>query len=125
MQINTIGVVLLSKDNYYIKDWRLPSRPKGDKSFITELARGKKVLMSENTLKDMPKSILDICTVTEDPLDYDINFWIASFKYKPDMFIVIRSLDDLNGWSKFREGYFDAYNQIMNINNIEMYMLKA
>jgi len=52
----------------------LPSRPKGDKSFITELARGKKVLMSENTLKDMPKSILDICTVTEDPLDYDINF---------------------------------------------------
>lgn len=124
MQINTIGVVLLSKDNYYIKDWKLPSRPKGDKAFITELARGKKVLMSENTLKDMPKSILDICTVTKDPLDYDINFWIASFKYKPDMFIVIRSIDNLNWGSKFRDGYFEDYNQIMNINNIEMYMLK-
>lgn len=123
MKIKTIGVVLLSKDNYYEKNGKLPTRPKWDKEFITNLVKGRKVYASENTIKNLPKSILDICELT-DSKDYDINFWIASFKSKPDMFIVIRSKEDLNGWKKFHENYFDSYNQIMDINNIEIYFLK-
>lgn len=122
--IQTISVVLLSQDNFYLwPNWELPERPKWDKAFITNLVRGKRVLMSEATYKDMPKSILNICTPVFE-WEYDINFGIASFKTLSDMFIVIRSKTSLWAWKAFKKDYFDSYNQIMNISGIEIYFKK-
>lgn len=120
----TISTVLLSQDNYYLwPNWELPKRFKGDKEFITALSKWKRVLMSPNTYKDMPKSILNNCTPVFE-WEYDINFGIASFKELSDVFIVIRSKECLWGWKAFKKDYFDSYNKVMDINWVEMYLLK-
>ena len=116
----TIGTVLLSKDNFYIgTKGELPARPDWDKDFITNLIKGRKVLCSKNTLVDLPKSILDSAYFTTNPtLEHDINFGISSFKYKPDILIVVRSNENLNAGKLFR---LNDYTLIHCSTNMEVY----
>lgn len=116
----TVGSVLLSKDGFYVgSKGELPKRPNWDKTFIIELIRGKKVLCSKNTLVDLPKSILDSAYFTTNPnAEYDINFGISSFRYKPDLLIVVRSTELLNTGKKFR---LQGYNAIYKSTEMEVY----
>lgn len=100
----TQGIVLLSQDGFYLGELgQLPTRPAWDKEFITMLIKGKRVLCSQNTLKDLPKSLLSVAYFTVDPkMDYDINFGIDTFKTgKPDQLIVVRSKQDLVAGKEF------------------------
>ncbi len=125
LKIETISVVLISKDWYYIwKNWELPKRYKWDKEFITNLVKDKVVLMSEQTFKDLPESIKkatkSITTNIEEK--YEINFWIWTFSKNSDMFIIIKSEEDLNWWKEFLINRItDYYDLIMNINNIMIF----
>jgi len=116
----TVGTVLLSKDNFYIgPKGELPVRPSWDKSFITKLIQGKRVLVSKNTLVTLPKSILDAAYFTTNPeLPYDVNFGISTFKNKPDLLLVVRSNKDLNAGKKFR---LDGYIAMVELKNLEVY----
>lgn len=129
MEIKNISTVLVSKDWYYIwKNWELPKRYKWDKQFITNLVKNRTVLMSEATLKDLPLSILKECgNVVLDPKhDHDVNFWIWTFKHNSDMFIIIRSEDNLNWWKEFYWNNIEKdYDLIMDINNIMIYLKKS
>jgi len=128
MTINTISTVLLSKDSFYLGEkGQLPKRPEWDKEYITNLVENKVILTSKTTLKDLPPSIIKNAKEvhTDENKQYDINFWIWTFKINSDMFIIIRSTDNLEKWKKFKmKRIFDNYNQIMNINNIEIYFKK-
>ncbi|MDD3302238.1 MAG: dihydrofolate reductase [Candidatus Gracilibacteria bacterium] len=125
LKIETISVVLISKDGYYIgKNGELPKRYKGDKEFITNLVKDKVVLMSEQTFKDLPESIKkatkSITTNIEEK--YEINFGIGTFSKNSDMFIIIKSEEDLNGGKEFLINRItDYYDLIMNINNIMIF----
>lgn len=128
MNIKTISTVLLSADHFYVSDkWKLPSRYKWDKEFITNLCFNKKVLMSPSTLRTIPDSILKVCSdVILDPNDkWDINFWIDTFKYDSDMFIIIFSDKKLWNWKKFNfDSISENYDLIMDMNNICIYFNK-
>jgi len=104
----TVGVVLLSKNNVYVSnEGQLPKRPRWDKTFITDLIRGQRVLCSAATLKTLPQSILGAGYFTTDATnDYDINFGIDTFKSAPvDMLFVVRSGSELEGKQFRLEGY--------------------
>lgn len=98
-----IGILLLNKNDMYLtKDGRLPTAPKWDKTFLKDLIKGKRVLCSFNTLKDLPKSILDCAYfTTNENLDYDVNFGISTFKNKVDLLFIVRSEDTFNDGKKF------------------------
>ena len=124
-----IGRVLISKDWYYVgENWELPTwRPKWDKEFISELIRDKDVLCSPNTFKGLPKSIMNIANSFsyEDSDNWDINFWIWTFKSACDIFIIVHTTENLNKWSKFKMEYIeDMYDRIMYLNNISLYIKK-
>lgn len=100
----TTGVMLLSRNNVYLSnEGQLPKRPRWDKTFITDLIKGQRVLCSPETLKTLPASILGAGYFTTDPTnDYDINFGVATFSSAPvDMLFVVRSSSELEG-KKFR-----------------------
>ncbi len=128
LNIKTISVVLISNDWYYIwKNWELPKRFSWDKEFITNLVKDRIVLMSEKTLEDLPESIKKvtkkITTNIED--DYEINFWIWTFKRFSDLFIIIQSNENLNWWKEFYMNQIEEnYNLIMNMNNIMFFLKK-
>ena len=103
--------MLLSKNNVYISnEGNLAKRPRWDKTFITDLIRGQRVLCSAKTLKTLPTSILGAGYFTTDPTnDYDINFGVETFSSAPvDMLIVVRSGQEMEG-KKFR---LDEYSLI-------------
>jgi len=117
----TLGVVLLSKNNKYIgEQGQLPARPSWDKDFITRLIKGKRVLCSKETLNSLPKSILKSAYFTTScEAEYDINFGIDTFKQKPDLLIVVRSNDDLDGGYEFR---LSGYELLVKRQNMELYL---
>ena len=96
----TLGIMLLSKNDVYVSEaGALPKRPRWDKTFITDLIRGQRVLCSAKTLKCLPQSILGAGYFTTDPTnDYDINFGVDTFRAAPvDMLFVVRSGQEMNG----------------------------
>jgi hypothetical protein len=99
-----IGIVLLSKDGYYIGDkGQLPARPPFDKELITHLAEGEVVLCSENTYKTIPPSIKKVVKdlTTDVDSDWTVNFGIQTFREKCDIFYIIHSKEDLGGGKLF------------------------
>ena len=128
LNIKTISVVLISNDWYYIwKNWELPKRFSWDKEFITNLVKDRIVLMSENTFKDLPESIKKVTKkiTTNINDDFEINFWIWTFKKFSDLFIIIQSNENLNWWKEFYMNSIDEnYNLIMNMNNIKLFLKK-
>jgi hypothetical protein len=119
----TQGVILLSKDGYYLsEDGRLPGRPSWDKEFITGLVKGKIVLCSANTLKDLPKSIIDAAAhiTLNGWSNYDINFGISTFNTNmPDQLIVVRSKEYLLTGKKFS---LIGWTNIYKGDDIEIYV---
>ncbi len=96
----TLGVMLLSSNNVYVSNTgALPKRPRWDKTFITDLIRGQRVLCSAETLKTLPSSILGAGYFTTDPTnEYDVNFGVATFKTAPvDLLFIVRSNAEMEG----------------------------
>ena len=83
--------------------------------------------MSENTFKDLPESIKKVTKkiTTNINDDFEINFWIWTFKKFSDLFIIIQSNENLNWWKEFYMNSIDEnYNLIMNMNNIMLFLKK-
>jgi len=116
----TIGLVLLSADGFYLSEFgTLPRRPLWDKEFITKVIKGKRVLCSYTTLATLPKSMLSIAQFTTDTkAEYDVNFGIDTFKVKPDLLIVSRSIKNLHRGKRFDLSEFD---QVVQTEGLEMY----
>lgn len=87
-----IGMVLLDeKNNYVYNDGKLPGRPAFDKTLLLDMAKGRKILCSKNTLLNLPLSILEIGIFITDPNeDYDLNWGIDTFKEIPELLMVTR-----------------------------------
>lgn len=118
----TQGIILLSQDGFYSNAMgRLPERPSWDKDFITELIRGKTVLCSYNTLKDLPKSMFNIASFTTNVnATYDINFGIDTFKTaKPDQLIVVRSKETIIVGKHYK---LDSWKSIYKSKDLEIYV---
>lgn len=125
----TIWTVLISRDWYYLwENGELPKRLKWDKEFITWLIKGRNVLCSENTYKSLPKSIIDSWNYfTCNPIsnEWEINFWIDTFKTTCDLFILIKSNEYLWWWKLFRvETLEELYIKTIDTENITLYIKK-
>ena len=108
----TVGIMLLSSNDVYVSSTgALPKRPRWDKTFLTDLIQGQRILCSAETLKTLPESVLKKGYFTTDPTnDYDINFGIKTFNTAPvDMLFVVRSNSEMEG-KKFR---LDDYTLIL------------
>lgn len=108
----TVGIVLLSNDWYYIsEEGKLPKRPSFDKELITEIARNKIILCSPNTHSTLPPSIKKSClAITNNPESkWDVNFGIKTFSEQCDVFIVIKSKEDL------KTGKLFNFERIINL----------
>ena len=98
-----VGSILLSQDDKYLIDGRLPHRPDWDKDwlkYLCDCAEG--IIYSSSTAKDLPKW-------AKKPLSiWDLNLGISTFKdAAPDLLFVVRSEEigkgkqfDLSEWEK-------------------------
>lgn len=118
----TQGIVLLSADGYYLgANGELPARPSWDKEFLTMLIKNQRVLCSPNTLKTLPKSMLNVAYFTINPsMDYDINFGIETFRSaKPQQLIVVRGKESLGSGKLFK---LDGWTLVYKSKDLEIYV---
>lgn len=108
----TVGLVLLDSENRYIINGKLPERPDFDKQFLLSLVKNRVCLVSENTIKDLPKSITNSCLeITENGyLNWTVNLGIKTFaEFPPDIFFISRSPSDIGVPKSDKDKYFDIY----------------
>jgi hypothetical protein len=124
-----IGVLLLSKDGYYVgRDGQLPDRAEWDKHFLTDLIRNQYVLCSENTLKKIPRSMHKSAKlVTDNPMRIDscsfVNFGICTFaSHPPHLLLVSKSTKNLNGGNRFDLTRLNMYNEYRVADTLSMYV---
>ena len=116
----TIGLVLLTHDDSYLVDGRLPTRPSWDKDLLLGICENRKIVCSEATYKELPTPIISRGDVKigNQPFGADINLGIDTFDRLPDLLLISRSTDML-GTKKFR--YRDEYKQILNLGGFELW----
>lgn len=124
-----VGCVLLSMDNYYLgNEGQLPERPSFDKEFLTNLCKDRTLLSSVNTLKDLPKSILDTCSsvTTSTASFWEVNIGIKTFREcPPDIFFITRSNEWLKDGKQFDIKWLEnKYIMVLNHNNLEIWLKK-
>ena len=129
----TIGLVLLDTENRYIVNGELPERPTFDKKFLLSLVKYRVCLASENTIKDLPKSITNSCLeVTENGyLTWTVNLGIKTFKeFPPDVFFISRTPSDIGLPRTDKDKYFDIdwlnnlYDIVISHHNLEIWLRK-
>jgi hypothetical protein len=87
-----IGICLLSKDGYYLRDdGSLPVRPSWDKKFLVDLVTDLECTCSDNTFEKLPASIKEHADIYVDTFDVSINLGIATFEYQPELMFIVRS----------------------------------
>lgn len=98
-----IGICLLSKDGYYLRDdGSLPVRPSWDKKFLVDLTAGLACTCSENTFDKLPTSIKSNANIYVDDFDVSVNLGIATFEYQPELMFIVRSKYEANGGKLLR-----------------------
>lgn len=104
-----IGVCLLSKDGYYLReDGSLPIRPSWDKEFLTSLVKNLYCVASKNTIDTLPKSIIDNAAGIFNDSSYlqrvacDINLGIKTFRDLPELLFITRSNYSVEGGKLLR-----------------------
>ena len=130
----TIGLVLLDQINRYMVNGEIPKRPDFDKEFLLNMVKNKVCLASENTIKDLPKSITNSCLeITENGyLNWEVNLGIKTFKeFPPDIFFISRSpIDEVTPTKSIQDKYFDTdwletiYNRVLSHHNLEIWIRK-
>lgn len=87
-----IGICLLSKDGYYLRDdGTLPVRPSWDKKFLIDLTHGLDCTCSDNTFEKLPNSIKENTYIYVEEFDVSINLGIKTFEYMPELMFIVRS----------------------------------
>lgn len=130
----TIGLVLLDQINRYMVNGEIPKRPDFDKEFLLNMVKNKLCLASENTIKDLPKSITNSCLdITENGyLNWEVNLGIKTFKeFPPDIFFISRSPGhEVNPSLYEQDKFFDMYwvetiyNIVISHHNLEIWIRK-
>lgn len=129
----TIGLVLLDQINRYMVNGEIPKRPDFDKALLLNMVKNKVCLSSENTIKDLPKSITNNCLeITENGyLNWEVNLGIKTFKeFPPDIFFISRSPIDEVLPTHPKDKYFDIdwlnnlYNIVISHHNLEIWIRK-
>lgn len=130
----TIGLVLLDQINRYMVNGEIPKRPDFDKEFLLNMVKNKLCLASENTIKDLPKSITNSCLeITENGyLNWEVNLGIKTFKeFPPDIFFISRSpMYEVNPSLYEQDKFFDMswvetiYNRVISHHNLEIWIRK-
>ena len=130
----TIGLVLLDQINRYMVNGEIPKRPDFDKTFLLNMVKNKVCLASENTIKDLPKSITNSCLeITENGyLNWEVNLGIKTFKeFPPDVFFISRSPVYEGNTSLYEQDkFFDMYwletnyNRVISHHNLEIWIRK-
>lgn len=131
----TIGLVLLDQINRYMVNGEIPKRPDFDKEFLLNIVKSRVCLASENTIKDLPKSVTNSCLeITENGyLNWTVNLGIKTFKeFPPDIFFISRSPIKLTSVAirYNKDKYFDIdwlnnlYNIVISHHNLEIWLRK-
>jgi hypothetical protein len=106
-----IGICLLSKDGYYLRDdGTLPVRPSWDKKFLVDLVAGLECTCSDNTFEKLPTSIKENAYVYVEEFDVSINLGIKTFEYMPELMFIVRSKYEAGGGKLLR---LDDYVQLI------------
>ena len=128
------GIVLLDQLDRYIVDNKLPIRPYFDKGLLLSLCTGRDCIASENTFKDLPKSLINlvksITTIANS--EYEVNLGIKTFKeYPPDIFFISRTpSDEPVQFRTINDKYFNIewltanYDIVINHHNLEIWLKK-
>ena len=129
----TVGLVLLDSENRYMVNGELPERPDFDKTFLLSLVKDRVCLASENTIKDLPKSITNSCLeITENGyLNWTVNLGIKTFaEFPPDIFFISRATSDIEVPTTDKDKYFDIdwlnnlYDIVIAHHNLEIWIRK-
>lgn len=107
-----VGALLLTSQNQYLINDRLPYRPVWDKEWLKYLCdNANGITYSPNTSKDLP------LWAKKPNMDWDLNLGIATFEDKPDLLLITRSPDHGIG-PEFR---LDEYEKV----NVEVWRRKC
>lgn len=102
-----VGILLLDQnDNYVTETGALPPRPAFDKRLLTNLVRRQRPLVSENTLKDLPPSIVNIMDLSRGRPDVALS--PAEIDKEAHLLIISRSRIAGQG-KKFRMDKFQRF----------------
>lgn len=106
-----IGICLLSKDGYYLRDdGTLPVRPSWDKKFLIDLTAGLECTCSDNTFEKLPNSIKENADIYVEEFDVSVNLGIKTFEYMPELMFIVRSKYEAGGGKLLR---LDDYVQLI------------
>ena len=106
-----IGICLLSKDGYYLRDdGTLPVRPSWDKKFLIDLTHGLDCTCSDNTFEKLPNSIKENANIYVEEFDVSINLGIKTFEYMPELMFIVRSKYEAGSGKLLR---LDDYYQLI------------
>ena len=122
----TLGILLLSSNGFYVdEEGNLPQRTPWDKQFLLDLCRNRKVIASNNTIGQLPKSLLNVCKSVDNsarPFGYDINLGIETYNmYDTDILLITRSAEPLHKGKIFK---LDNYDLILRQGDLEIWILK-
>ena len=110
----TIGILLLTYDNYYVKeDNSLPQAPSWDKQFLLNICENQKVVCSEETYRTLPKSIKNISrsiAIGNQPFGADVNLGIDTFDRPVSLLLIVRSQEHIIKGKQFS---LNKYKQIL------------
>ena len=116
-----VGLLLLDQNDCYVREnGRLPKRPSFDKNLLLGICQNQQPLVSDNTKKDLPESMLNALDMT--------NFLGASNKdlaLSPDkidesahLLIITRGSEEGTG-KKFR---FDKFKRLVKMYDLEIWV---
>ena len=112
------GVMLLSADNYYAdEEGKVDWGPEADKLWLRRYITDEVVLIGHNTWSTIEHldKLLKLATWTfTDAKNATINFggFNTWKKFPPDLFIVHRTYENLNGGFKLPRDFFDDYREV-------------
>ena len=118
----TVGILLLSNDNQYLKaDGSLPRRPEFDKGLLEALMKDEAVWCTRTTWDSMPKRMKKLCKSYK-IWDHTLNLGIATmYSNPPKLLLVVRSTEQFTGGKKFDLG---QWTLMVKQPNLDIYISK-
>lgn len=124
-----VAVLLLSANGCYTSfDGKtLPARPHFDKQLLLNVVRNRKITCSVNTYLALPPSIKNAVQsiAVAGVEDWEVNLGIKTFEQRAEIFIIVKSNEEMEGKFFRKQFLYDEYDLIYSNTEIEIWFIKG
>ena len=118
----TVGIMLLTQNDQYLKDdGSLPRRPEFDKGLLEALMEDEKVWCTKTTWDSMPDRMAGLVAGRQ-AWDYSLNLGVATlYTEPPKLLIIVRSTENFRGGRTFDLG---QWRRMVRQPEMDIYILR-